>query len=129
MKREKKTKLDFSQSAEVTLGDLLGLSPQPVAADVAPDDKSVSQEPEKGTRSSKLVLRRERKGRKGKTVTLLEGLVLSGKGLEDLARRLRRDLGCGSHVEGGVVVLQGDQVERAFAWLKREGFSNLVKGN
>lgn len=129
MKREKKTRLNFSQSADVTLGDLLGLMPEDVSTQVEKQEKMDSPRAAKVEKTSRIVLRRERKGRKGKTVTLVEGLSLSGQGLETVARRMRRDLGCGSHVEGEIVVLQGDQVERAFIWLEREGVSHIVKGN
>jgi translation initiation factor 1 len=127
MKREKKKKLHFSESPEVTLGELLGLSGQVSSGE---EERSPDKEAEKKVvgKGSRIVLRRERKGRKGKTVTLVEGLGPHGPGLDDMARRMRRDLGCGSHVEGDVVVLQGDQVERAFTWLGRNGFTRVVKG-
>jgi translation initiation factor 1 len=72
----------------------------------------------------KLVLRRERKGRKGKTVTLVEGLAPAA--LEATAKELRRSLGCGASVDGPVVVLQGAQEERARDALAALGYANVV---
>lgn len=130
MAREKKKKLDLSASSEVVLGDTFALDvsglPEGTAAE--PEEKVEGRSPSP-KRTGKVVLRRERKGRKGKTVTLVEGLEEKGKEMEETARQLRRDLGCGSHVEGTVVVLQGDQVERGEAWFRKKGFRNVVRGN
>src|SRR5690606_31406947 len=57
----------------------------------------------------KIVVRRSRKGRGGKTVTLVQGV---DGGVEELARRLRKALGCGTSVDDGEIVVQGDQVAR-----------------
>lgn len=130
MAREKKKKLDLSASAEVTLGDLFALDGRDLPEREAPVQgrKEERQNPSsKGP--GKIVLRRERKGRKGKTVTLVEGLELRGKDLEEMARDLRRELGCGSHVESDVVVLHGDQVERAEGLFQKKGFRNIVRGS
>ena len=75
----------------------------------------------------KLVVRRERKGRGGKTVTRLEGAA--GEDLEALARTLRKALGCGARVEEDVVVLQGDIGERVADWLSQRGARRVVRGS
>lgn len=75
-------------------------------------------------------LRRERKGRGGKTVTLVEGLEsLGDEAREALAVELRRGLGCGSTVEGETIVLQGDQQERAEQWLRKRGLGDVARAN
>ena len=79
--------------------------------------------------AGKIVLRRERKGRGGKTATLIEGVALQGAALESFARELRQSLGTGGGVENGAIVLAGDQVERAMAWLRAKGATRLVAGN
>lgn len=66
-------------------------------------------------------LRIERKGRKGKTVTVIEGMTLDQNGLGLLAKELRKAMGCGSSVEGASVVLQGDNRERIGSWLREKG--------
>jgi translation initiation factor 1 len=66
-------------------------------------------------------LRIERKGRKGKTVTVLGGLgALFSSERKALAKNIGKALGCGSTVEGDEVVVQGDQRDRLAAWLERE---------
>jgi len=65
-------------------------------------------------------VRHERKGRGGKTVTLVEGIAaLDDAGRKALARALGKALGCGASVEDDAVVLQGDQRERATEWLEK----------
>jgi translation initiation factor 1 len=80
-------------------------------------------------RVGKLVLRREKKGRGGKTVTVIAGLGWRARQLEDLARALRKALGCGSSVEGDTVILQGDMTERTQRWLTDRGARQIVVGN
>lgn len=82
---------------------------------------------------AKAVVRRERKGRGGKTVTLVEGLPdLGDAGFAQLLTRLRKALGCGASSEateaGPVLVLQGDQGERACAFLQGLGVKRVVRG-
>lgn len=75
---------------------------------------------------ARLVLRRERKGRAGKTVTRLTGrgdhtLEQPEPALAALARDMRKALGCGATVDAGEIVLQGDIGERAAEWLETKG--------
>jgi translation initiation factor 1 len=77
----------------------------------------------------KLVVRRERKGRGGKTATVVDGIRVSPSALERMARELRRALGCGASVEDGCLVVQGDQVARVERWLVEHGAPKVVVGN
>lgn len=81
------------------------------------------------SRSGKVVVRRERKGHGGKTVTVVEGLALPPAELDAMARRMRKALGCGSWVEDGRVVLQGDRAPAAETWLRANGAPRVVRGN
>ena len=76
----------------------------------------------------KFVVRKERKGRKGKTVTLVRTSGLSEAAIDDLARELRRSLGCGSSVEDDVIVAQGDMVTRCAEFLQKKGFRFVISG-
>ncbi|MFN3199610.1 MAG: hypothetical protein ACE366_14490 [Bradymonadia bacterium] len=78
------------------------------------------------SRCGGLVLRKERKGRGGKTVTRLTGrgdadVGLSAPDLKALAKDLRKALGCGASIENGELVLQGDIAPRAAEWLTAHG--------
>ncbi len=88
---------------------------------------AVRQNADEQLKISKIALRRERAGRGGKTVTVVifpkdySGNVLL------LAKELRKSLGCGSSMEDGNVVLQGDLVERAADWFAKKGVKNISK--
>ena len=67
-------------------------------------------------------LRVERKGRGGKTVTVLDGLPANSLLLRDLAGELKRACGTGGAVVGAAVELQGDQRERLRTLLAARGW-------
>ncbi|QDU65342.1 translation initiation factor [Engelhardtia mirabilis] len=77
----------------------------------------------------KLVVQREKRGRAGKTVTRVSGLVGDPEALALLARELKRALGCGASVEGTDVILQGAQTERAAKWLREQRGARVTIGN
>jgi translation initiation factor 1 len=108
----------------------LAVSPEtsPVAAP-PPSPKPVEDGAPDLSRSGQLVVRRERKGHGGKTVTVIDGLKLSVPQLETAARLLRKALGCGSRVDDGRIVLQGDLTSAAEAWLRARGASRVTRGN
>jgi len=81
------------------------------------------------TLRGKIVVRREKKGRGGKTATVIEGLSLRPAGLTDMAKRMRRSFGCGAKVEGETIVLTGTLTERVRDWLLAEGATRVVIGN
>lgn len=117
-----------------TLGDLLagqGLRVSPPAAAVEDRDRPPAKVPGEPTLAAcgRIVLRREKKGRGGKTVTVVCGLGFVASELEGLARRLRKSLGCGATVEGEAVILQGDHTARVAAWLRAHGAPRVVIGN
>jgi translation initiation factor 1 len=71
-------------------------------------------------------LRMEKKGRGGKTVTVIDGLPRNAAFLKELCQDLKRAAGCGGAVVDGAVELQGDLRDRAREILARRGFT--VKG-
>ncbi len=80
-------------------------------------------------RAGRLIVRRERKGHGGKTVTVVEGLALPDPTLEALARTMRKALGCGSRLDAGRIVLQGDRADAIAAWLTRHGARDVRRAN
>lgn len=99
------------------------------ASPEAPATPKPSADPLDLSNVGKLVVRRERKGRGGKTVTLVSGLPAAPARMDALARALRKALGCGSTVEGSDIVLQGDITARVQAWLQAHGATKVVLGN
>jgi translation initiation factor 1 len=71
-------------------------------------------------------LRMEKKGRAGKTVTVVYGLPENEAFLKDLSQALKRACGCGGAVAEGAIELQGDLRERVRDILTKKGFG--VKG-
>ena len=74
-------------------------------------------------------LQRQTAGRKGKTVTAVIIPRNSTVDREELAKEMRKGLGCGSFVEEGNVILQGDICERAADWLIKKGVKEVISGN
>jgi len=58
-------------------------------------------------------LRMEKKGRGGKTVTVVDGLPRNAAFLKDLSQDLKRACGTGGAVQEGAIELQGDLRARA----------------
>ena len=73
-------------------------------------------------------VRRESKGRGGKTVTTIQGLCLTASELKDLTAALKKRCGCGGSLKGGVIEIQGDQVELLLAELRKRGFTAKQAG-
>ena len=89
--------------------------PEPVAS-----DKAARKPLGRGRRTH---IRKEKSGRSGKTVTVIEGLeTLDTGSLRDLLARLRRALGVGGALKGKTIELQGDQQENLKPLLDKEGF-------
>jgi len=70
-----------------------------------------------------LVIRIEKKGRAGKTVTVIAGFRTECEAdMQDVAGSLRRLLGTGGTVVDDRLELQGDQRRKAAEWLQGKGF-------
>jgi translation initiation factor 1 len=54
----------------------------------------------------------EKKGRKGKTVTIVLGLQHNPTTMEEIARSLKQHCGAGGTVKEGNIEIQGDQIAR-----------------
>ena len=71
-------------------------------------------------------LRMEKKGRGGKTVTVIDGLPRNAGFLKELSQELKRACGTGGTVVEGGVELHGDLRDRVREVLAQKGFA--VKG-
>lgn len=68
-------------------------------------------------------MRREVKGRRGKTVTTLSGLPLPEDALRELAGELKRRCGTGGSAKEGVIEIQGDHRDTLVAELEARGYT------
>ena len=67
-------------------------------------------------------VRRESKGRGGKTVMVITGLPLDAAALTALAGELKKSCGCGGTCKDGVIEIQGDHGEQILAGLAKRGY-------
>ena len=73
-------------------------------------------------------IRREVKGRKGKTVTAVFGLPLEDGDLRDFAKKLKVRCGTGGSVKDGVIVVQGDHRDAVADEIKKAGYAVKLAG-
>jgi translation initiation factor 1 len=64
----------------------------------------------------------ERKGRGGKTVTVITGVVSPPAGKEALVKVLKTRLGTGGALKGETIEIQGDQRDKIVAILRELGY-------
>ena len=67
-------------------------------------------------------LRRETKGRGGKTVTVISGLALNQEQLQSMLTDLKRLCGTGGTSKEGSIEIQGQHLEKIRAALVKKGF-------
>lgn len=73
-------------------------------------------------------LRRETKGRKGKGVTLVDGLALSDDDIRTLAKTLKACCGSGGTVKDGIIEIQGDHRQTIKEQLDARGIRSKFAG-
>ncbi|MEE9608983.1 MAG: translation initiation factor Sui1 [Myxococcota bacterium] len=73
-------------------------------------------------------VRREVKGRRGKTVTTISGVPLPQERLLELAGELKRRCGTGGSAKAGVIEIQGDHREVLVRELEARGFRVKLAG-
>ena len=73
-------------------------------------------------------VRREVKGRRGKTVTTVSGVPLASDALRELAAELKRRCGSGGSAKDGVIEIQGDHRDTLVAELEDRGYTVKLAG-
>lgn len=71
---------------------------------------------------------RERKGRGGKTVSIITGVMSREAGRQALLKLLKGKLGTGGALEDGSIIIQGDHRERIVEILNELGYKAKVAG-
>lgn len=71
---------------------------------------------------------RTRRGRKGKTVTLVSGVPVSAQALRDLTSELKKRCGTGGAAKDGIIEIQGDQRDALVNALEERGFQVKLSG-
>jgi len=75
-----------------------------------------------------LYVSHDRKQRKGKTVTLIEGFVGATEDLSYLGKVLKTKCGVGGNAKDGNIILQGEHRDKVKDYLEKEGYSVKLKG-
>ena len=75
-----------------------------------------------------LYISHDRKMRKGKTVTLIEGFVGTSEDLSDLGKKLKNKCGVGGSAKDAEIILQGELRDKVIAALEAEGYKCKRKG-
>jgi translation initiation factor 1 len=73
-------------------------------------------------------IRRETKGRGGKTVTTISGIPLPDDALRELAGELKRACGTGGSAKDGVIEIQGDHRDAIAGALRGRGYTVKLAG-
>jgi len=73
-------------------------------------------------------IRREVKGRGGKTVSTVFGVPLEGPDLKRFAKLLKKRCGTGGTVKEGVIVIQGDHRDTLAAAIRAQGYQVKIAG-
>ena len=78
------------------------------------------------TKRSKINISKQKKGKKGKTVTLIRGLDIEDEILlKELLKKIKVFCGTGGTLIDRNIQLQGDMVSKSIEFLRKEGFHNL----
>ena len=74
----------------------------------------------------KINISKQKKGKTGKTITLIKGLgIKNEKYIKELLKKMKVFCGTGGTVIGEDIQLQGDMVYKSIEFLRNEGFQNL----
>ena len=77
-------------------------------------------------KGSKINISKQKKGKKGKTVTLIRGLGAEDEILlKELLKKIKVFCGTGGTLIDRNIQLQGDMVSKSIEFLRKEGFHNL----
>jgi translation initiation factor 1 len=91
-----------------------------------PDYEYTSEEEEEQPtlppRQQQLYVSLDKKNRKGKKVTLVEGFIGTAEDLKSLAKELKSKCGVGGSVGKGVILIQGDFRDRILALLLEKNY-------
>jgi len=78
--------------------------------------------------NQRILVKTDRKNRKGKTVSLIQGFEGSDSRLLELSKRLKSLCGTGGGVKNGEIFIQGDFKSRIADFLVKEGFNVKISG-
>ncbi|MBD1879915.1 MULTISPECIES: translation initiation factor [unclassified Coleofasciculus] len=84
--------------------------------------------PELPPNQQNLKVQASRKGRKGKTVTVISGFQIKPETLEALAKQLKAQCGTGGTVKENAIEIQGDHTQKLVQVLATLGYKAKISG-
>ncbi len=75
----------------------------------------------------KLKVTVDKKHRAGKVVTLIIGFAGKEEDIQELSKKLKSFCGTGGSVKDGTIIIQGDNKEKVFQWLFKNGYKQVIK--
>jgi translation initiation factor 1 len=91
-------------------------------------NSAATSRPEVPPNQQQLKVQVSRKGRKGKTVTVVSGFQTSAATLTDLAKKLKNHCGAGGAVKEDIVEVQGDHGDKIQQFLVELGYKAKISG-
>lgn len=88
----------------------------------AGDDMPEAEAPQPAAAPDTLRVVIDRKGRKGKVATIVEGFTVSDEEVAEVAAMLKKKLGVGGSSRGGEILIQGDFAARVREILASQGY-------
>lgn len=104
------------------LGALMGS----MAPDTEPEPKQKTESENILNEKSRLDIVLERKGRAGKTATIICGFTIDDEAVGRLASELKQKLGTGGSARGGEILIQGDRRNDVLQFLKSKGYKARI---
>lgn len=86
------------------------------------DSTPLTQEESSVKKTDVLTVVIDKKGRKGKTATIVEGFSCEDSRLKEVAATLKAKLGTGGSARGGEILIQGERVEDTKRILREMGY-------
>ena len=84
--------------------------------------KAEKAEKPEGSHDEFIICKFEKKGRKGKGVTIIEGFEANSELIDSWAKKMKKICGAGGSVKGNAILIQGNQREKIMLVLKDNGF-------
>lgn len=86
------------------------------------EGNEIKEEEVKKTQKTPLTVVIDKKGRNGKTATIIEGFEIPFEEVEEIARLLKQKLGVGGSVRDGEILIQGDHRDKVKSLLQSMDF-------
>ncbi|KPK52686.1 MAG: hypothetical protein AMS22_08710 [Thiotrichales bacterium SG8_50] len=78
--------------------------------------------PDLSPAQQKVTVRHDRKGRGGKSVTVVEGMQMQQKEMKFLLKQLKAKLGTGGAIKDSTIEIQGEHCDAVMAVLEKRGY-------